>query len=147
MVVPGRTAEVRFSYEGERPLLTAAAPVVAEPRPAPTPPAPVEPAPPQPAPTVEDGHCHVATGNSLIAQACQAGGQAQARAVMKQVVAVARRRGARVECESCHADDTTFALLPVGRERLAQLLGFVSAPLVTFDPRAVAPPPRKKHAR
>jgi hypothetical protein len=149
MVVPGRIAEVRFSYEGERPLLTAAAPVAAEPRPAPVaaPAPPVEPAPIA-VPEERDGRCHVATANSLVAQACQAGGQAQARALMKQVVAVARRRGARVECESCHADDTTFALLPVGRERLAQLLAFVSAPLVTFDPRALAPPPpRKRHAR
>jgi hypothetical protein len=148
VVVAGRTAEVRFSYEGERPLLTAAAPVAAppvaaEPRPAPA----AEPVAPAPAPEPPDGRCHVATGSSLVAQACQAGGVAQARAFMKQVVTVARRRGARVECESCHADDTTFALLPVGRERLVQLLGFVSAPLVSFDPRVLAPPPRKRHGR
>jgi len=145
VVVPGRTAEVRFSYEGERPLLTAAAPAAAVPVAAAPPPEP----PPVPVAEAPDGRCHVATGDSLVAQACQAGGVAQARALMKQVVAAARRRGARVECESCHADDTTFALLPVGRDRLAQLLYFVSAPLVTYDPRALAPPPapRKRHGR
>ncbi len=129
MVVAGRTAEVRFSYEGERPFLTAAAPVVSEPRPAPTEPPPV--AAPAAAPAVEppvnDHRCHIATGASLIGQACKAGGLSQARATMKELVVVARRRGARVECASCHVDDTSFTLQPVARERLEQLLGFVTA--------------------
>jgi hypothetical protein len=153
LVVAGRTAEVHFSYEGERPLLTAAAPVAAAPptelRPAPPAeprsPPPAEPVPPPAAVDPHDGRCHIANDGSIIGQACQAGGIAQARAVMKELVAVARRRGARVECESCHADDNTFALLPVGRERLMQMLGFVSTPLVNVDPRAVAPPARKRH--
>jgi hypothetical protein len=143
MVVAGRIAEVHFSYEGERPLLAAVAPVSADPRPAPA----VEPAPSPVTGDSHDGRCHVATGPSLIAQACQAGGVPQAKAFMKEVVAAARRRGARVECESCHADDLSFALLPVARERLGQLLVFVSAPLVTLDPRTLVAPTRKRHAR
>ena len=42
--------------------------------------------------------------------ACKAGGQAEAKKVMKQAVDKAKATGAAVNCKSCHTDLTTFAL-------------------------------------
>ena len=132
LVIAGRTAEAHFAYEGERPLLAAVAPAAVEPRPA-GPSEPVvasvvaaAPAAPAPEPPPSDGRCHIATDRSVLARACQ-GGIGQAKTSMKNLVLLARRRGARVDCGSCHADDSTFDLLPVARERLDQLLAFVTA--------------------
>jgi hypothetical protein len=143
LVIAGRTAEVRFSYEGERPLLTAAAPALSEPSPAPAAPAPAASPEPAPAPP-PDGRCHIASEGSVMARACR-GGIAAAKSAMKNVVLLGRQRGARVDCASCHADDTSFALLPVARERLGQLLTFLDA--VPVDPRGAAPAGRKRRGR
>jgi hypothetical protein len=65
--------------------------------------------------------CKLATkGDSIVAKACQKGGYAEARKVMKEMkTAVNRGRDEKFDCKTCHdkADDSYDSLTKDGRER------------------------------
>ena len=156
-VAPGRSAPARFSYVIERPPLVATAPPPAvEPVPAAAPAAPPgSPVPPSPAPPPEPDdeaarRCRIAVGPSPVAQACAQGGIPAAQTFMKQVVRQARGRGLRLRCETCHPDArSSYALTPLARERLAQLLAppIYALPLSPLDPRVAARLAAERRAR
>ena len=55
-----------------------------------------------------DEKCTIAVkGDSLPAQACAKGGRKQAKAVMKAMVAGAKKKGVNYTCDGCHKDPTT----------------------------------------
>jgi plastocyanin len=119
-VTAGRPTETSFAYRIDQP----STPAIASAAPAAAAPPVVEPlaraATAAPAP--KDHDCHIATGSSPVAQACAQSGQKGAMVVMKQIVRGARRRGIRLVCEDCHAEDGSFALAPQARERFTELL-------------------------
>ena len=71
--------------------------------------------------------CKLATkGESIVAKACQKGGYAEARKIMKEMkMAVNKGRDEQFDCKTCHdrADDSYDTLTKDGRERFK---GFVA---------------------
>ncbi|MDX2022519.1 MAG: alpha/beta hydrolase [Deltaproteobacteria bacterium] len=64
--------------------------------------------------------CKTATkGNSPVALACASAGIPAAKAVMRDMIAAAKRRGQGFECDSCHTKD---GMAPGTDKRFAQLL-------------------------
>ena len=65
--------------------------------------------------------CKLATkGESIVAKACQKGGYAEARKIMKEMkMAVNKGRDEQFDCKTCHdrADDSYDTLTKDGRER------------------------------
>lgn len=59
---------------------------------------------------------------SAVEQACKAGGQPAAKALMKKAVDKAKASGADVNCKSCHSDLTTFATTPDATTELKRWL-------------------------
>jgi hypothetical protein len=69
--------------------------------------------------------CTVATkGDSPVAQACQKGGRAEAKKVMKGAVKAAKDKGKKFDCDDCHKDvaNDKFDLKPDARDKFKQLL-------------------------
>jgi hypothetical protein len=63
-----------------------------------------------------------ATGDSLVAQACRAGGQQAARTRMKEMLRLVRDHGMDFICSDCHPDPLDYARLNDGAaERFARL--------------------------
>ena len=55
--------------------------------------------------------CTIATsGNSPTAQACAKGGRAEAKKVMKKMVADAKEKKQKYTCEGCHKDLDNYEL-------------------------------------
>lgn len=70
--------------------------------------------------------CTIATsGDSLTAQACAKGGRAEAKKVMKKMVADAKEKKQKFTCEGCHKDLDSYELTAnakVDFKRLESLL-------------------------
>jgi ABC-type sugar transport system substrate-binding protein len=73
--------------------------------------------------TADSAKCTVATqGDSPVAQACQRGGRAEAKKVMKGAVKAAKDKGGKFTCDNCHKNLDTFELKPNAREDFKKLL-------------------------
>jgi RNA polymerase sigma factor (sigma-70 family) len=76
-------------------------------------------------PFPNDEKCHVAVqGESVVVRACAEGGIKKAKAVMKTLQKLARGKGLKFECDSCHRDESAgnWSLKPLARERFQDLL-------------------------
>ena len=70
----------------------------------------------------DGGKCTIATsGNSPTAQACAKGGRAEAKKVMKKMVADAKAKGQKYTCEGCHKDLDSYELTPNGKDDFKKL--------------------------
>ena len=70
--------------------------------------------------------CTIATsGDSLTAQACAKGGRAEAKKVMKKMVADAKAKGQKFTCEGCHKDLDNYELTKNATEDFKKLEGLV----------------------
>jgi RNA polymerase sigma factor (sigma-70 family) len=68
------------------------------------------------------GRCGIAVeGSSPVALACQKEGLRGAKRAMKLMVAYSKARGVRLECDSCHRNDTDWTLLEGARRRFESL--------------------------
>jgi RNA polymerase sigma factor (sigma-70 family) len=77
----------------------------------------------RPAMVIGPGRCAIAVeGDSPVAQACRREGRRGAKKVMKGMVAQAKKRGQRLECDSCHRNDQDWALQGEARRRFEALL-------------------------
>lgn len=66
--------------------------------------------------------CSVAVkGNSPVVKACAAGGVPAAKAVMRDMIAAAKRKGKAFECDTCHSKE---GLTPVASKLFAEMLTF-----------------------
>ena len=66
--------------------------------------------------------CTIATsGNSPTAQACTKGCRAEAKKVMKKMVADAKAKGQKYTCEGCHKDLDNYELTANGKEDFKKL--------------------------
>jgi len=64
-------------------------------------------------PAVAGDACTIATsGDSPTAKACAKGGRAEAKKVMKKMVADAKAKKGKFTCEQCHKDLDNYALTP-----------------------------------
>ena len=69
-----------------------------------------------------DDKCTVATsGDSPVAKACAKGGRAEAKKVMKKMVADAKAKGQKYTCEGCHKDLDNYELTANGKEDFKKL--------------------------
>jgi hypothetical protein len=75
----------------------------------------------------DGGKCTIATsGDSPTAKACTKGGRAEAKKVMKKMVADAKGKGQKFTCEGCHKDLDNYELTKNGKDdfkKLEALLG------------------------
>jgi hypothetical protein len=64
------------------------------------------------------------TDNNPVAKACKKGGVAEAKKVMKAMVATAKKAGFNKDCVDCHKgpDDANFALTADGEKLFQELL-------------------------
>jgi ribosomal protein L33 len=75
----------------------------------------------------DSAKCTIATsGKSMPAKACARGGRAEAAKTMKKMVAEAKDKGQKLNCESCHKDQETFTLTKNAREDLKRLEALVA---------------------
>jgi anti-sigma factor RsiW len=82
----------------------------------------------RPTPRTRTRECRQAlVGSSPVARACSTGGTREASRVMHSLVKVARARGLRLDCGSCHTDQVTFDLDAGARERFARMLAAIGA--------------------
>jgi hypothetical protein len=75
----------------------------------------------------DGGKCTIATsGDSPTAKACTKGGRAEAKKVMKKMVADAKVKGQKYTCEGCHKDLDNYELTKNSKDdfkKLEALLG------------------------
>ena len=59
----------------------------------------------------DEGKCTIATkGDNAIVQACNKGGRAEAKKVMKDMVKQAKANGKKFTCDGCHKDLDNYEL-------------------------------------
>ena len=69
-----------------------------------------------------DDKCTIAVkGDSPTAKACAKGGRAEAKKVMKDMVAKAKAKGGKFSCEGCHQDLDTYKLTSNATEEYKKL--------------------------
>src|SRR3954468_13189306 len=70
----------------------------------------------------DDAKCTIATkGDSPTAKACAKGGRAEAKKVMKEMVKVAKGKGAKFTCDGCHKDLDNYELTKNGTDDFKKL--------------------------
>ena len=70
--------------------------------------------------------CTIATkGDSLTAKACEKGGRAEAKKVMKKMVADAKAKGQKFTCEGCHKDLDNYELTANSKDDFKKLEALV----------------------
>ena len=72
--------------------------------------------------TVTADDCTIAKGDNPVAAACKKGGIAEAKKVMKAMVATAKKKGKKLECDGCHKEEKTWALTGDGEKLFKELM-------------------------
>lgn len=73
-----------------------------------------------------DNDCTIATkDDNQVSAACKAGGIKRAKAVMKAMTKVAKQKAMKVDCDSCHKNDTDYALTSDAKEQFKKMLELV----------------------
>lgn len=66
--------------------------------------------------------CTIAVkGDNDVVKACQAGGIPRAKAVMKSMQKAAKGKGMKVDCDSCHKNETDWTLTADGEEQFKKM--------------------------
>ena len=75
----------------------------------------------------DTGKCTIATtGDSPTAKACVKGGRAEAKKMMKKMVADAKAKGQKFTCEGCHKDLDTYELTKNSKDDFKKLEALLS---------------------
>ena len=70
-----------------------------------------------------DGKCTIALkGDSPTVKACEKGGIKEAKKVMKAMVKVAKDKGKKWDCDSCHKNEEDWKLSPDGEKLFKEML-------------------------
>ena len=76
-----------------------------------------------------DAKCTIATkgeADGEVGKACASGGIREAKKVMKEMTKAAKAKGMKVDCDSCHKDDTKFELTDNAKadyKKMLELIG------------------------
>jgi hypothetical protein len=74
------------------------------------------------------GKCTIATsGDSDTAKACSKGGRAEAKKMMKKMVADAKAKGQKFTCEGCHKDLDNYELTKNAKDDFKKLTTVLAA--------------------
>jgi hypothetical protein len=66
--------------------------------------------------------CHFARGDSQVALACAQGGVKEAKRTMKAMIKLAKDRGKRFDCDTCHRNEEDWQLTPDARALFAKVV-------------------------
>jgi hypothetical protein len=67
--------------------------------------------------------CTIASkGDNAVVKACEKGGIKEAKKVMKNMVKVAKDKGKKWDCDSCHKNEEDWKLSPDGEKLFKELL-------------------------
>ena len=70
-----------------------------------------------------DGACTIAKkGDNAVVKACEKGGIKEAKKTMKAMVKVAKDKGKKFECDSCHKNEEDWKLTDDGEKQFKDLL-------------------------
>jgi hypothetical protein len=70
----------------------------------------------------DEGKCTIATkGGTPTAKACEHGGRAEAKKLMKDMVKQAKAKGEKFTCDGCHKDLDNYALTKNGEDDYKKL--------------------------
>ncbi len=73
-----------------------------------------------------DNDCTIAVkGDNAVVKACKEGGIKKAKAVMKAMQKVAKQKGEKWECDSCHKNETDWKLTENGQKDFEKMLTLV----------------------
>ncbi len=73
-----------------------------------------------------DNNCTIAKdGDNDVVKACQAGGIKRAKVIMKAMSKAARDKGMKVDCDSCHKNETDWALTKDGQDQFKKMVALV----------------------
>lgn len=74
----------------------------------------------------EKKECKIAVkGDNAVVKACKAGGIARAKATMKAMQKVAKEKGMKTDCDSCHKNEEDWALTENGEKDFHKMLELV----------------------
>jgi hypothetical protein len=75
-----------------------------------------------PAFAADDGKCTIATkGDNTVVKACEKGGIKEAKKTMKAMVKVAKDKGKKMDCDSCHKNEEDWKLNDKGKDLFKDL--------------------------
>jgi hypothetical protein len=76
----------------------------------------------------DDNKCTIAVkGDNEIVKACTAGGIKRAKIAMKSMQKIAKDKGMKVECDSCHKNETDWKLTDNGEKDFKKMLELVKS--------------------
>ncbi len=74
----------------------------------------------------DGGPCKIATkGDNGVVKACKEGGIKKAKGVMKAMTKIAKQKGMKTDCDSCHKNETDWALTENGEKDFQKMLELV----------------------
>lgn len=81
-----------------------------------------------PARAADEGKCTIATkGDNDVVKACEKGGIKRAKTVMKAMQKLAKEKGMKVDCDSCHKNETDWALTDDAQDQFKKMVALTKA--------------------